>query len=108
MSVRVEVGLQSFRTPVRRDQLRVAMASGIGQSQSAESIAQQCVRKVHPQDMWGHTTEAAIAIQLGAPEALAGGMVPKLNQEMLPGRAIRSGRFGSSQRWQEFQIGKLC
>lgn len=47
-----------------------------------------------------HTRGVVTFIQLGNAEALAGGMVSQLNQEMLPGRANqRSGRFGSSQGW---------
>lgn len=47
-----------------------------------------------------HTRGVVTSIQLGNAEALAGGMVSQLNQEMLPGRANqRSGRFGSSQGW---------
>lgn len=43
--------------------------------------------------------EALTFIQLGEAEALAGGIVAKLRQETLLGRANRSERLESSQGW---------
>lgn len=59
-----------------------------GQWNLGVSVAQLCAKKVHPWEIWSH-------IQLGASEALAGGMVSKLRQEMLLGRAIGLGDLGA-------------
>lgn len=64
-----------------------------GQWNLGVSIAQLYARRVPPWEMWSHPKGSVTSIRLGAGEALAGGMVSKRRQEMLPGRAHRSGRF---------------